>query len=153
MTHWRPADERDSDSIIAMCLALFTEDPGERPISAVQIGQTLRVFREEPTRGRAVVLDANGQCVGYALLASFWSNELGGEICTLDELYVQPAWRSRGYATKLVQILASGEGIWPRRPVALELESSPSNVRARSLYRRLGFSERRNTTLRFILAK
>lgn len=153
MAHWRLADESDREAIVAMCLALYAEDPSEQPMSAARISQTLRSFREEPTRGRAVVLEVDGVCVGYALLASFWSNELGGEICTIDELYVKPALRGNGYGTALVRSLSSAEGLWPRRPVALELETTPDNRRARSLYQRLGFTEKRNTTFRLFVAE
>ena len=104
---------------------------------------------EEPRRpAHALVLDADGTPAGYALLVSFWSNELGGEICTIDEVYVAPAWRSRGFTTALVESLCEGNSVWPEPPVALELEVSPDNARARRLYERLGFRSKRNTTLR-----
>lgn len=152
MATWRPAEE-DGETIVAMCLALYAEDPSEHPMSADRVNRTLGSLREQPTRGQAVVLDVDGQCLGYALLASFWSNELGGEICTIDELYVKPEIRGNGHATTLLRSLSSGDGLWPRRPVALELETTPDNVRARSLYRRLGFTDKRNTTLRLVVSK
>jgi hypothetical protein len=40
--------------------------------------------------------------------------------------------------------------LWPELPVALELEVSPANVRARALYDRLGFVTKHNTTLRLM---
>ena len=56
----------------------------------------LAKLREEPNRGRAVICDVEGRTVGYALLISFWSNELGGEVCYIDELFVAPLYRGRG---------------------------------------------------------
>lgn len=153
MANWRPAAEVDGESIVSMCLALNAEDPGEEPMSAAQVRHTLQTFSAEPVRGKAVVLDVNGHCVGYAFLVSFWSNELGGEVCTIDEMYVQPELRGRGHGAALFRSLSSGDGLWPRRPVALELESTPDNSRARSLYRRLGFMHKRNTTLRLIIGE
>ena len=117
-------------------------------MTAGQVRSTLETFRAEPTRGRAIVLDVDGETAGYAFLVSFWSNELGGEICTVDELYVTARVRSQGYGTMLVESLAAGAPIWPRRPVALELEVHPRNTRARALYERLGFRVKRNETLR-----
>ena len=152
MIQWRLAAPGDGEEIVQMCLALFTEDPGVRVMSAADVRQTLEVFASQPVRGRALVLDLDGLCAGYAFLSTFWSNELGGEICVIDELYVQPGARGSGHATALLGALSSGE--WPGvRPVALELESTPSNHRARSLYVRLGFKEKRNTTLRLSLPK
>ena len=136
---WRLASPADDDAIVAMSLALYREDPSAYSVDAAQVRRTLERLRAEPARGRAVVLDVAGQPAGYALLIAFWSNELGGEVCTIDEIYVQPAHRGHGAATRLVEALAAGRGPWPGRPVALALEVTAANTRARALYERLGF--------------
>jgi GNAT superfamily N-acetyltransferase len=137
---WRPSTVDDDATIVEMCLALNAEDPGiERP-SAAQVQGTLDVLRDEPWRGRAVVADIDGGIAGYALLIAFWSNELGGEVCTVDELYVKPDHRGRGIGTELFRELLHGACLAPRQAVAVELEVSPGNGRAREWYLRLGFS-------------
>ena len=145
---WRLAERGDDGEVVEMSLALYAEDPASRPVSEAQVRLTLEAFRAQPARGRAVVLEADGRLAGYAFLVSFWSNELGGEICTIDELYVRSAWRGRGLASRLVEALEPEGHLWPGRPVALELEVSPGNVRALALYERLGFHVKRNRTLR-----
>ena len=120
--------------------ALNAEDPSEAPGASRQVKLTLAKLRDEPIRGRALVCDIEGSTVGYALLISFWSNELGGEVCNIDELFVAQDYRGRGLATALLDELAAGRSsLWPSRPVALELEVSPQNRSARALYQRLGF--------------
>ncbi len=145
---WRLAESRDDDAIVAMCQALNDEDPCEAPVPAAHVRRTLAALRREPLRGLALVLDLGASVLGYALLISFWSNELGGEVCVLDELYVRPGSRSHGHAQALVRSLLDGAGHWPQRPVALELEVSPRNERAHALYERLGFAPIRNTRMR-----
>ena len=50
------------------------------------------------------------------------------------------AQRGRGHATALFEALAArGDPLWPARPVALTVETTPGNERARGLYRRLDF--------------
>ena len=122
-----------------MCLALNVEDPPPHPVPPEHVRQTLLALREVPSRGRAIVLELEGQVCGYALLIAYWSNELGGEVCTIDELYVEPEYRGRRHATRLIDSLATGEGLWSPKPVALTLEVTPNNVRARQLYERAGF--------------
>jgi GNAT superfamily N-acetyltransferase len=152
MPAWRPAHPSDDDELMAMSVALYAGGSDAYDIPREHVRQTLQVFRQTPVRGRAIVLDADGVAAGYAFLVSFWSNELGGEICTIDELYVRPEWRGQGWSTALVASLQRGNELWPGRPVALELEVSPVNVRARALYERLGFVPKRNTTLRLMIA-
>lgn len=131
-----------------MCLELDREDPATVPVPEHHVRATLAALRREPVRGRAVVLEREGRVEGYALLVSFWSNELGGEVCNVDELYLRPSARRRGHARALLDALAGGCALWPGRPVAIELEVSPANAPARSLYARLGFEPVRNQQLR-----
>lgn len=137
---WRIATASDDEAIVSMCMALNAEDPGPAPVGPEQMRHTLIKLRQEPERGRAVVCDVDDRTAGYALLISFWSNELGGDVCNVDELFVAREYRSRGLATKLFEQLADREqSLWPMRPAALALEVTPQNERARALYERLGF--------------
>ncbi|HXZ89021.1 MAG TPA: GNAT family N-acetyltransferase [Candidatus Binataceae bacterium] len=137
---WRIATVADDDAVVSMCMALNADDPGPVPVKPEQVLRTLAKLREERARGCAVVCEADGLVVGYALLISFWSNEMGGEVCNIDELYVDKRYRGRGLATELVEGLARGEeSLWRGHLVALVLEVSPQNERARALYERLGF--------------
>src|SRR5262245_41284059 len=139
---WRDALSGDDEAIVRMCVSLNAEDPGPEPVPSDNVRRTLRALRETPTRGRAVVLEIDGRVSGYALLISFWSNELGGEVCVIDELYVEPEQRGKRHATRLLEALAARREPWVEDAVALALETTPDNVRARRLYERVGFRGR-----------
>jgi len=137
---WRIATVADDGAVVSMCMALNADDLGPVPVKPEQVLRTLAKLREEPLRGSAVVFEVDGRLAGYALLISFWSNEMGGEVCNIDELYVDERVRGRGLATELIEGLARGEeSLWRGQPVALALEVSAQNERARALYARLGF--------------
>lgn len=125
--------------MVAMCIALNAEDPGPHPVPAQNMRRTLDELRKAPIRGRAVVLELDGRIRGYALLVLFWSNELGGEVCTIDELYVEPEHRGNGHATGLLQSLSARNEPWLESVVALALEVTPNNARVRRFYERIGF--------------
>ena len=124
-----------------MSVALFNEDPSPEAVTAEGVRRTLAMFREHPIRGRALVLEVDGRTGGYAFVVNYWSNELAGEIGILDELYVLPELRCRGHATELLTSLREGL-------VAIELEVTPDNARARVLYERMGFRVKKNTVMR-----
>ena len=155
---WHQARDVDEPTIIEHMLALYAEDPAPAPVSAEQCARTLRRLRAEPVRGIALGLERarphresgslDSSLDGYALLCSFWSNELGGEVCIIDELFVAPGARGRGAATELVQGLCERRWPWFRDAVAVELEVTPSNARARNLYERLGFRPSKNALMR-----
>ena len=145
---WRIAEQGDDENVVSLSLALYREDPSPRPVPATHTRATLAKFREEPARGRAVVLELAGRVEGYALLASFWSNECGGEICTVDEFYVNAGVRGRGHGRALLESLKTGTALW-EKPVALDLEVTPDNARARKFYESLGLKPAKNAHLRF----
>jgi GNAT superfamily N-acetyltransferase len=136
---WRIAAPSDDEAIERMCLALYAEDPGPEPVPAENIRRTLRALRDNPLRGRALVLELDSQACGYALVISYWSNELGGDIDIIDELYVERSHRGLRHATHLIEGLSARTEPWASNVVALALEVTPDNVRARRLYERLAF--------------
>jgi ribosomal protein S18 acetylase RimI-like enzyme len=140
MTSWRAARPDDDDAVEAMFLLLNREDEGQLQVGAENIRRTLAALREKPERGRVVVLEQRGRLLGYALLIPFWSNELGGECCALDELFVRPEARGQKHASALIEALAEGCTLWPRDAAAIVLEVTPGNTRAQALYRRHGFT-------------
>ena len=151
---WRLATELDFDRIVEMNERLNIEDPSETsPFDRAMMQRTLAEFIANPIRGAVAVLEMKNEPCGYALLVSFWSNEFGGEICAIDELYVEPEFRGRGLATQFIQRLARGKSpIWPRRTAMITIEAYRTNPRAKALYERLGFEVSPNHSLTLVLA-
>ncbi len=146
---WTLAGIEHHAAIIEMCAALYREDPSPEPITEHNIKKTLQELAKNPIRGQAVVLLVNEEVVGYALLISFWSNEMNGEIGMIDELYVKPKFRGQGFATQLIQALMNREITLSHPLAAIDLEVTPSNERAKKLYSNLGFKTAKNTHMRF----
>jgi GNAT superfamily N-acetyltransferase len=113
---------------------LYREDPEGEPMDDGKIRATIHHCLCCPDKLRLVVLLWEGRPVGYALLVFYWSNERGGDILHLDELYVQPEYRKMGIASALIAHLAAWDEI-----VALQLETTPGNEEARAFFRKQGF--------------
>lgn len=153
LLQWRAATPAEDQAVSLLSLALYAEDPGGE-MSESRVLATLAALRAQPWRGRALVLAAGEVCAGFALLVACWSNEFGGELCVIDELYLIPSARGRGHASWLMNALAAPEGpdpaLWPSAPVALALEVSDHNEGARRLYTRLGFSPTHRAMVRVL---
>jgi len=134
--------ENDYKDLVQMIVALYDEDAEGEQISESKINSTIAEFWKNPQKITIYMLKNNNENIGYAILVFFWSNEFGGDILTIDEMYVSKEYRGRGIATEFLSYISGIEGI-----VALELETTPSNQRALDYYKRLGFLTSQNTHL------
>ena len=146
----RPVTAADHDEVHRMVRALYAEDPSPHPPGDAEVTRTLAALADERRGAVLVVDDGDGAPFAYLFLTKLWSNELGGDLVFIDEIWVAPDRRSGGVGTALIEhaIRAMRE----RGAVAFELEVTPGNARARALYERLGFRPLRNTSLRRVFA-
>jgi ribosomal protein S18 acetylase RimI-like enzyme len=120
----------------SMMHGLYTEDSEGEPMHRDKIQATIRELTQYPEKGRIVVFTVASDIVGYALVIFYWSNEYGGHILHIDELFVKSAWRGQGIATRFFSALPLAGMPSPK---ALQLEVTPSNPRAQAYYEQLGF--------------
>lgn len=83
-----------------------------------------------------LIFECEGQVAGYCLLCRSYTQEAGGMVVWVDEIYVRPEFQGRGLGHALFEAL---EQIAPAARYRLEIE--PDNVRAEKLYRKLGFKD------------
>ena len=128
----------DQEVVKGMILAFYEEAGGGEFMNAGMVERTFEQLARHPDYGSVVVFEAEGRLIGYALLINFWSNEYGGIVLNIDELYVVPEGRGGGVGTAFLNHLAAGHlGDY----VALKLEVLPYNRRALRLYEKLGFEK------------
>ncbi|HKL93951.1 MAG TPA: GNAT family N-acetyltransferase, partial [Clostridia bacterium] len=73
---------------------------------------------------------------GYALVTSYWCNEEGGDIIVLDELYIAPEHRNKGYGTSFMEWV---EEFYRDKAVSITLEVLTTNINACHLYCKEGY--------------
>lgn len=133
-----------TDELLEMMAGLYAEDPSDQTPDPAQFRATVLHLVSHPEQGQIVLFRSEGEVSGYALLIPYWSNEFGGRVIFVDELFVREQRRSRGIATAFMAHLRATPP-WPC--VALALEVTPGNARARRLYEALGFVARKNALL------
>ncbi len=127
-----------------MMRALFDEDQAAHPVDDTGFPRTIEALLDDPSRGQIVLFENGESLQGYALLIPYWSNEFGGTLLFIDEIFVLPDARGRGIGKSFFRFLREKR---PYDPAALALEVTPSNDRAYSLYASLGFEKRKNSVL------
>jgi GNAT superfamily N-acetyltransferase len=146
---YRNVAHTDHAALVGLMRQLYEEDPAERHVPEENFARTLLELETRPEKGAVLVIDRDGQIVGYAVLINFWSNECGGNVLIIDELYVALPCRGQGIGADFVRHLIDNE--W-NEAVAVRLEVTPRNARARQLYERLGFSSHKNETMQLRLS-
>ena len=85
--------------------------------------------------GLSFLAEQGGQIVGFAL-----ARRLGGTRGHLSDIYVLPAWRRRGHATRLARAVA--DALRERGATHITLSVHVDNEQARATYEGWGFRER-----------
>lgn len=138
---FRTFREQDRPDIEQMIQGLYTDDPSPAGMDLEKARRTFDELLRYPEKGAFVVFESGEAIIGYALIIHFWSNEYGGAIEIIDELYVRPDWRGRGIASAFLEHIADTS---PADVKGLHLEVTPRNKRAQALYARHGFQPTRN---------
>lgn len=127
-----------------MIFALYREDPDGEIMDEEKIDKTIRELNRYPEKGTIYIFENEDGIIGYALVIFYWSNEFGGNLLNIDELYVYPTWRNKGIATKFFEFLFD---IYERKVSGFCLEVTQSNRRALDYYKRIGFKEKDNINM------
>lgn len=137
-------DLQQEAEVLSMMHALYAEDEAVSPVDQSRFAANVEFLVFHPSSGSIVLFRERETLVGYALLIPYWSNEFGGTLLYVDELFVVPEARRRGIGTAFLILIEKHR---PFEAVALALEVSPGNASARRLYQSIGFHPSRNILL------
>jgi GNAT superfamily N-acetyltransferase len=133
--HWTSSDLVSIQGLIKA----FYEEAGEGDkMTDAKIQLTFNRLLAHPDNGTIEVFEVEQRIIGYSLLVNFWSNEYGGTILVIDELYIIPEFQGKGIGSRFIKYLNETRF---NDCVALELEVLPYNTRALQLYEQLGFKK------------
>lgn len=132
----RDVRPEDRDDYIGMTMDFYhNTDACDHTIPEEHVQRTFDQALEGSPYLRALMLEEEGRPVGYFLLAMTWSNEAGGMVVWLEELYFRASCRGKGYGRQAMQWV---EQEYPKAR-RYRLEATLVNEDAMRLYRRLGY--------------
>lgn len=83
-------------------------------------------------------IEEENKVAGFLLLSYTFSQESGGKVCWLEEIFIRPEFRGRGLGKEFFHFIESE--IEPKVS-RIRLEIEPDNDGARRLYRAMGYKE------------
>lgn len=127
------------ESIIPFMINLQKEDPEELPSTRDLLIEKIHAALQYPESVKIFMVFENGIPVGYFVVIFSYSLEFGGRMIEIDEMYIDKPYRQKGYAKQILgfcDAFAKDNGC-----VSVYLTTTMSNVYARELYRKYGFSD------------
>ncbi len=135
--------KQEKDEYQAMCQGLYADDATEHALNPAHALRTLQALEENPYLGKIMMFWSQKNIVGYAYLANFWSNEWGGNVLHIDEIFVKESYRGKGITKSFFEWLDNTYKNPQKNDIffakAYALEVSPKNPKAQKLYEKLGF--------------
>ena len=136
----REAGAGDVERVTTAVESLLVELGGRTPTRA-EMEAEVQALLDDPQGGSVLIAEADGDIVG--VLTASWQRAIHvpGVYATVQDLWVDEAWRSRGVGAELVEAIASQartRGV-SRLEVGLPRETFAAIASTESFYRRNGF--------------
>ena len=128
----------DKIDFIKMCMDFYNTDGVDHSIPVSNMEKTFNLLMEGLDFAKAYVCEKNNKTVGYILLALTYSNEAGGMVVWLDEIYVKTEFRSQGIGSELIDFVIDK---YKDNAARFRLEITESNMGAKKLYLSKGFTD------------
>ncbi|WP_411677251.1 GNAT family N-acetyltransferase [Caproicibacter sp.] len=134
----RKIREDDREAYLEMAEDFYSSDAVCHKIPRRHFEAAFQELMRSREYAEAYFLEYGNQTAGYALLAKTFSQEAGGMVVWIEELYVKPEFRGCGLGHEFFAHLKEH---LPADVKRVRLEAEPTNQKAISLYRRLGFED------------
>lgn len=131
---FRKINQNDKDFYINSVKAFYSSEAVLHAIPETYITKTFDELMSSDVYAECYIIEKDGERAGYALLAKTFSQEAGGLVVWLEEIYILPEFRSCGLGGKFLAFLKDN-----LKAARLRLELCPSNSRACEVYKRHDF--------------
>lgn len=134
----RKVTENDREIFIQLVDEFFHSPAVNHSIPIKHIEDTFNEIISDSPFIDAYLFEEDNIVVGYAQISFTYSNEAGGLVLLIEEIYLRDECRGKGIGSKFFEfILKEYDGIVARYRLEVEYD----NFRAKKLYESFGFSE------------
>lgn len=128
--------KEDWEDYLDLSRDFYRGDFAAASVSESHFSKTFQLLMEKSPFVKGYFLEGYGETVGYALLSFSYSNEAGGLVLWLEELFLSPQWRDQGLGRDFLSFL---EEKWKGQIKKIRLEVAGNNSKALGFYAELGF--------------
>ncbi len=129
----------DRQAYISMVTDFYTSDAVCHSVDPSHFERTFDELIKRDTYAEGYIFETHDNVItGYALLAKTFSQEAGGMVIWVEEIYIKPEFRGMGQGREFLNSIISRLGNGVSR---IRLEASACNSKAVKLYRSLGFTD------------
>lgn len=132
----REITENDKEEYLKMAKDFYNSDAVLHSIDENNYLRTFDELMRSDEYALCFIFEYEGNTAGYALLAKTFSQEAGGMVCWIEELYIKPEYRNMGMGSEFFTYFDDNIAVNLKR-VRLEVEED--NLRAVELYKRQGY--------------
>ena len=132
----RLLEQKDFDRVIAMMEVFYASDALIIHPDTETLKKTLTDAIQAGPYLKGYGFEEEGQLRGYGMVAMSYSTEAGGLCAWIEDIYVEPNARGRGYGTAFLAFVAETYG---PKVARLRLEAEPENEKAISVYKAAGY--------------
>lgn len=130
--------ENDRKIFLEMCMDFYGGEGVDHTIPVDYAEKTFdMLLKNTSPYCDAFLCEINGKIAGYVLLAFTYSNEAGGDVVWIEELYTVPQSRGQGVGSLLIDYVLEKYSHVAR----FRLEVTVKNESAVKLYRKKGFTD------------
>lgn len=143
-TVYREYSDSDFAELSQMVMALYGEDNYGQPMSLDNISSTVDELTKRPELGGIYIFTVDDIICGYSIVVNFWSNEYGGKLLIIDEMFVKSEFRCKQIGAGFFDFL---DTVYGGTVKGMFLEVAEKNERAIKFYLKSGFAPAKNRHL------
>lgn len=132
----RPITKEDKNIFLILAKAFYASPAVAHTIPTGHHTAAFEQLMKNDTYAQCYMIEHNGKVVGYALLAKTFSQEAGGMVVWIEELFILPEYRNKGLGKEFFVFMKE---TYEPHVARIRLEVEPDNTDAIRLYEQMGF--------------
>ena len=134
----RLLEQNDFETVLAMMEVFYASDALLIHPDRETLKKTLTDAIAAGPYLKGYGFEEDGKLCGYGMVAMSYSTEAGGLCAWIEDIYVAPAFRGKGFGTAFLHFVAD---TYRGKVARLRLEAEPENEKAISVYKNAGYDE------------